>query len=267
MSEQAMEVVAPKQQSNRNVVQRDEAPAPAPVSETAAIVSMIERAARDPNVDIDKMERLMRMQTEMAARQAAKVFDEAMSAAQAEMPAVIRNAKNDHTKSKYAKLEAVAEAIMPVITKHGFSLSFGTEDSPKEGHYRVVCRTSHRAGHRETTYGDFPADAAGSQGKANKTAIQAMGSTITYGRRYLTLMVFNVALKDEDNDGNAIEAGGTITDEQVVELRDLIEAVEADEKKFCEFLKAESLQGLPAKQFQTAVKALQDFGRQRGKRV
>ena len=39
-------------------------------SENAAIMSMIERAARDPAVDIEKMERLFKMQQDASARRA-----------------------------------------------------------------------------------------------------------------------------------------------------------------------------------------------------
>ena len=50
--------------------------------ETAAILSMIERAARDPAVDIAKMERLFEMHSTMQSRQAEQRFNAAMATVQ-----------------------------------------------------------------------------------------------------------------------------------------------------------------------------------------
>jgi len=46
---------------------------------------MIERAARDPSIDIDKLDRLLLMRERENARVAEQTFNAAMAAAQAEM--------------------------------------------------------------------------------------------------------------------------------------------------------------------------------------
>ncbi|WP_396584252.1 ERF family protein [Bartonella grahamii] len=48
----------------------------------------------------------------------------------------------------------------------------------------------------------FPFDATGS-----KNNIQAVGSTLTYARRYLLGMLLNVARKEDDTDGNTFLSG------------------------------------------------------------
>jgi hypothetical protein len=48
-------------------------------SETASVLGMIERVARDPSVDIAKMMQLMAWRKEMIADQRRAAFDEAMS--------------------------------------------------------------------------------------------------------------------------------------------------------------------------------------------
>lgn len=236
---------------------------PAPQSETAAVISMIERAARDPSVDMDKMERLMRMRKEIIAEQAEREFLIAMSAAQAEMKPVARDAQNDHTKSHYARLETIADAIVPIYTKHGFSLSFAPAEGAKEGYHRIACVVGHSGGHKQNAHADLPADIAGSQGKANKTAIQAFGSTMSYGRRYLTLMIFNIVLKTEDNDGNSVSADQFISDEQIMELRDLITSVDAQESFFLKIMKVESLGAIYASRFKDAVALIKSKGERR----
>lgn len=244
------------------VAERHEEQVPA-TSENAAILSMIERAARDPAVDIDKFERLMAMRERVENRAREDAFTAAMSATQADLPQVVRDAKNDHTKSTYATLEAISQAITPIYTKHGFSLSFGTEPSTLPGHHRVTCIASHAAGHSRQYSADLPADLAGSKGNANKTPIQGFGSTMSYGRRYLTLLIFNIAMKGEDDDGNSAGVE-TITDEQALNLREGLEQVaEADKAElaptianFCRFLKVASLSDIPAERYDEAKAVL-----------
>jgi hypothetical protein len=254
------------------VAERVSAEVPAAQSETDETLLMIARAARDPQVDIDKFERLMAWKERIETRAKEEAFNAAMSAAQHEMPAVIRDRTNEHTRSRYATLEAIAAAIAPVYTKHGFSLSFGSESSAIPNHYRVTCIAS-CGGHSRTYSVDLPADAAGSQGKVNKTPIQAFGSTMSYGRRYLTCLIFNVAIKDEDDDGDAGALGERITEDQLIELDSAIVDIaaaggfdeKATRKNFCDTLKVKSLADLPAGRFAEAQALLNQKKRRAAK--
>ena len=49
----------------------------------------------------------------------------------------------------------------------------------------------------------MPADGKGAQGRDVMTRTHATGSAVSYGRRYLLLMIFNIAVGGEDDDGNA----------------------------------------------------------------
>lgn len=211
------------------------------------LLAVIEKAARDPNVDVDKMERLFDLQERLLARQAAFEFNEAMAAAQAEIRPVAKNRYNEQTRSHYSNLEAVANAIDPIIHRHGFSLSYGTDVCPLEGHYRITCKVA-RGGHSETRFADVPADTVGIKGSQNKTATHGFGSTASYGRRYLKLMIFDVATTDDD-DGQ--RAGGApvyemISADQCAELRRLIAAANTTEEAFCDRIKVGTLPELAA---------------------
>ena len=256
----------PKAQAGAQV----EPPAPAqeiveavePSNQALAIVQVIDRAARDPNIDVDKMERLFALRERMLALDAEQAFNEAMRTAQAEMPAVLRDAENPETHSSYSRIETVNKAIVPIITKHGFSLSFGTDNSHIGGHYRVVCQVSHIGGHSRDYHVDIPIDDVGPKGAKNKTMVHGFGSSMTYGRRYLTLLIFNVTMKDADDDGNA--AGrAPITAEQKDELVALIKETGADTAKFLAYLRVRTLDELPASRFNDAREALE---RKRGKK-
>jgi hypothetical protein len=223
-------------------------------SEGAAVLHMIERAARDPAVDIDKLQQLMAMRERIEARTAEADFDRALTAAQAGMGRVRTDSNNPQTKSRYASYGALDAAMRPVYTANGFALSFNTENPAPET-VRVICRVSHQNGHSRTYQIDMPADGKGAKGGDVMTKTHATGSAVSYGMRYLLKMIFNIAVSDKDDDGNA--AGGeVINHDQVVSLVELIESVGADKAKFLRFFKVESLTELPAKRYQEAVNML-----------
>lgn len=243
------------------VATRDEAPVQ---SESAAIIQVIERAALNPDIDVEKMERLLAMQERVMARRAEQEFNEALVAAKQEMPQVARDARNSTTNSTYSRLETLAAAADPVIVKHGFVPSFGTDVSPLDGHYRITCALSHVGGHTRNYHADIPSDLVGMKGNPNKTPTHAFGSTLSYGRRYLKLLIFDIATRDDD-DGNGAATGGVISDEQLAELRKMIADLNAEEPKVCAFAKIDRLEDLPAKRFDWIVRAINDWARkQRG---
>jgi hypothetical protein len=229
---------------------------PAPVSETSAVLHMIERAARDPAVDIDKLQQLMAMRERIEARSAEADFDKALTAAQAGMGRIRTDSNNLQTKSRYASYGALDAAMRPAYTSHGFALSFNTEN-PAPEIVRVICRVSHQNGHSRTYQIDMPADGKGAKGGDVMTKTHATGSAVSYGMRYLLKMIFNIAVSDKDDDGNAAANGGAvINEEQIGTLTELIESVSADKAKFLRFFKVEQLAELPSKRYQEAVNML-----------
>jgi hypothetical protein len=201
-------------------------------TETSAVLSMIERAARDPAVDIDKLKQLMEMREKAETQAALKAFNAAMKAAQSEMGPVSADAENPQTRSRYATYAKLDRALRPIYTKHGFALSFDEAESPKPDHIRVLCYVSHDAGYTRTYHKDMPADGMGAKGGAVMTKTHATGAASSYGARYLLKGIFNVAVGDEDRDGNTVTGGTAISEEQVGTLTELIESVGADKAKF-----------------------------------
>jgi hypothetical protein len=222
--------------------------------EPASIINMIARAASDATVSIDKMERLFAMHEAMQARAAQSAYQAAMALAQAEIGPVARDRMNAHTKSAYATLEAVDDAIRPIYTGRGFSLSFDSETTA-DGKLTVFCDVLHKDGHRERKSLTGALDTVGPNGSRNKTDIQGLGSSTSYLRRYLTCMIFNVTIRNEDRDGNARKPIDTaaVTDKQAEELRALITQAKADIGGFLSYYKAESLSDFPRGRFSDAM--------------
>lgn len=188
----------------------------------AAIVpgNSLVQIAMDKGFDLDRLQQVIDMQERQEAKAAEREYVDAMNRCQEKMPIVVRDKENQSTKSSYARLETVAAAIRPVYTSEGFTLEFSEGVSPLPNHRRVLCQVQHRGGHKKEFHLDSPIDDVGAQGKANKTAIQGLGSMISYLRRYLTLMIFNIVVADEDNDGNG--ANNTISEDAVVRLNGML---------------------------------------------
>ena len=224
-----------------------------PASDAGSLMQAITRAASDPNVDIDKMERLMAMHERMVGKDAEQAFVAAMNAAQAEMRPIAADADNPQTRSKYASYAALDKALRPLYTKHGFSLSFDEGDTTKPDHIRVLCYVSHEAGHTRIYRKDMPADGKGAKGGDVMTKTHASGAADTYGMRYLLKKIFNVAIGEDDRDGNeSQQRGPTITEAQRDELLKLLADAGATADQFCAIAKIEALPDLPADEFERA---------------
>ncbi len=226
-----------------------------------SLLTTIADLARDPACDVEKLRALIAMQREVMAEQARIAFDAAMADAQAEMVPVLRSATNAHTKSRYARLEDIDNAIRPLITRHGFSLTFDNPDQTVDG-IVVTCAVAHRDGHVRSYKIAGARDDKGAQGNANKTPIQAIGSTISYLRRYLTCMIFNIALTNDDNDGNEI---APISARQVRDLEALLAETGADRAKFLAFLRVSDLAELSKRDYPRARAGLEQKKRQQEK--
>lgn len=185
----------------------------------------------DKGTDPVALGKMMDLAERWKAARAKEKFSEAMTTCQAEMPSVVKDADNPHTKSRFASLEAVNTTIKPCYTRHGFSIMFGEEDSPIAGCCRVTATLLHAGGHEKVFHADIPLDGTGIKGAANMTGTQGKGSTFAYGRRYLTLLIFNVTVAAEDTDGNVSE-GERLTATQISTLDSLIADLKAVDPAF-----------------------------------
>lgn len=237
-------------------------PAQAPASQVVAndagaLMAMIERAARDPNVDFEKMERLMNMMERINSARSKAAFDSALAEMQPKLPVVHKNGKITIKEkgtetviqsTPYALFEDINIAITPILAEYGFAVSFRTA---AEGKVKVTAILSHRDGHREETSLELMHDSTGS-----KNSVQAIGSSVSYGKRYTLCAILNITVKGEDDD--AKEAGKIpITEDQEKELNALIAETKADVRKFLQYMGFKAVYEIPALHFNKAKRALE----------
>lgn len=188
--------------NKHDIMTIDQTPVVAPVaSESAAIIQVIERAAMNPNVDIDKMERLLQMQERIMERNAKAAYAAAFAMMQPHLPEIPEKGKSNN--GSYALWEDINDLIKPVLAEYGFGISFQPgRDGPN---VTVTAILTHREGHSEQATMLLPIDTSGS-----KNAVQAVGSSTSYGKRYTAQALLNLTSRGEDDDGKV--GGGKAID-------------------------------------------------------
>jgi len=234
---------------------------------TQSLIHVLERAMGNPSVDPEKVERYAALYERAIAREDEIAFNEAMREAQGEMRHIAADANNSQTKSKYATYAALDAKVRPIYHKYGFSLSFYTGDGAPEGSIRVYCKVA-RGGHTERPFIDMPADGKGAKGGDVMTKTHATGAGVTYGRRYLLSMIFNLVI-GEDGDGNGASAKpesyaapppGSITQDQADQIRELLESLNVNARAFLNWAKQKRIEDIPAAEYDSCVAKINEVG-------
>jgi hypothetical protein len=242
----------------------------AAISQDTALLAMIERAARDPNVDVDKMERLFAMHERAVAHQAKVAYATALSKLQPDLPQVERHGKiiireknnqdNIIQSTPYALWEDINQAIKPLLAREGFALSFRVGQA-QDGKITITGVLSHKDGHQEETTLSLQYDSTGS-----KNAVQSAGSSISYGKRYVAGLLLNFtsrAPEEADDDGAKGGQASAVNDDQLEQLHKALAETKSNVDGFCKLFKIETLSDLPAGKFGEAM-AIIAKKRQRG---
>lgn len=165
---------------------------------------------------VEKLDHLLRLQERVRDDDARKSYNAAMNGAQGEMGRISTDASNPQTRSRYASYGQLDKALRPIYSRHGFAVSFNTGDGPDQ-HVRVLATVTHCEGHERNYQADIPCDGKGPKGNDVMSKTHAAGSAMTYGQRYLLKLIFNVAIGENDDDGNSAappQTNGLVSEDQ-----------------------------------------------------
>jgi hypothetical protein len=207
--------------------------------------------------NLEQLKGLLDLQKEWEANEARKKFASSFAVAQANITAVVKTKLNPQTHSKYADLGDILKIAQPVYTAEGFSVIFYETDCPIPEHIRVCADVLHSAGHKETYHYDVPLDGTGIKGNANMTKIHGKSSSVSYGRRYLMCMIWNIPTQDDDGNsaGQVVELIGEKEISQIVDF--LAEIGTGAEAKFLKYMGVEKIEDINKSNFAKAISALQ----------
>jgi hypothetical protein len=184
--------------------------------EEPTLLDIIAAVATNPNVDIDRIRELVALKERTEAREAEKAFNAAMARLQPRLPVIEKRGRVAFKETKYsfARYEDIDDAIRPLLCAEGFSLSFDSTLNDK-GQVVYTGTLAHAAGHSKHAGMILPADTSGA-----KNGIQAIGSTVSYAKRYLVGMLLNIITREVDDDGNTAEP---ITNAQALDIRTMLD--------------------------------------------
>lgn len=225
--------------------------------ESTGMIAMMERLALNPDLPVEKLEKLLEMQLKIRAVEAKQAYAGAMARVQSKLPKIIRTKENDQTGSKYAPLEVIVEMAAPIYTAEGFSISFSEATSPKPDHIRVTGIVRHELGHETEHWRDVAIDMTGIAGKVNKTLTHGEASSVTYGRRYVTCIAFNIPTEDDKDGNKPKDVGELVNEAQIAHIETLIAETATKLPQFLKWAKVAKLEEIPAKSYETVVKMLE----------
>lgn len=225
------------------------------------LLEMISEAVRSGQ-SIEVIRELKDMAKELAADEADRAFKAAFANFKGEVITVTRNRQITDGPLKgrrYAELVSFVDAATPALSKHGLSASWSITRDEKDW-IEVTCTIEHSLGGKKSVSLGGGPDAGGA-----KNALQARISTVTYLERVTFKAACGLAEQGDDDDGQSVgKSADTITEQQALDLNDLIntvvEEVQGDRpvfvKSFLKFMKAERIEAIAAKDHQKAVNAI-----------
>ncbi len=184
----------------------------------AAFQSAIERGA-----GLEVVDRILAQQREMIEYQDRVAFQAALRRIQDGLKPIAKLGWNPDTKSKFATAESIDSAIEKLLAVERMTLSFEPRPSDKPDMVFIVGILSLGAYSKEYPL-EMPADGKGAKGGGVMSRTHATGSAITYGKRYLKNMIFDLRFKEKDDDGNGAEGNrGKLGEREYISLMQNIE--------------------------------------------
>jgi len=152
---------------------------------------------RDVPPGVIEIEESIRAQIEAKRKPSVNLY-KAILKAQAALPTVRKNGTNPHFKSKYATLDEVWESTRAII--NGAGLIVVCDVNNKDGERLLTTRVIHAESGEEISC-SFPIQLTGTP--------QAIGSAMTYARRYTLTALLEIVTGDgADDDGEAATIHG-----------------------------------------------------------
>lgn len=170
-----------------------------PAQQNNSALTVIENMVSSGNFDVNVARELIEMQKDIMKQQAIINFNNDFALMSKKIP-VIAKTKKAHT-TMYAPLEDIVKIVQPILSEHGFSVSFSTQQNSLDS-VTVTCTLMHKDGYSTSTELQLPTKAVNN----SMNQMQAIGAAITYGKRYTISGLLNISTGDDDNNGFTVNA-------------------------------------------------------------
>lgn len=187
------------------------------------------------------MTQLMALHERMEDRRAEREFAAAFVALQSEIPVIVAQTAIP-SRGKYERFEDVMRVLKPLLSKHGFSVSF---DQLADTRITVTCHLRHISGHSQST--KF---AVRLGGKADSET-QADCKASTTAKRNSLLQALNIVIRQDclQDEDDARNAGECISAGEAFALEQRVVKCGADRNGFLAYANAESFEEISASRY------------------
>lgn len=219
------------------------------VNEAVHPANMINALMKQPDIDLDKVQKMFELQERFEATVARKAFNQAMSHFKKICPQITYDSKVNYpnkkggiTKFGFASLAGTLARIQDACAEAELNITW--KQCNVDNGIEVTCYLTHSMGHSEqTSISAAPDDSGG------KNSIQAVRSTWSYLRRMTAESLLGLATKEDDADdgklGSNIDLAAVITNGDLAALNIRLAETKADTKRFLSHFNITTLPELP----------------------
>jgi len=223
-------------------------------------IAVLMQAAQ--NSSVENAVQLFELLERAEKREAEKAFTAAFK--RLKFPPIAKRTKG-HS-NKYASFDDIQEIIDPILEAEGFTLTYSSGPANDKGLIPTYGHLAHVGGHSQR--GEIwlrPDGVSTRSGGMNMNALQAVGSSTSYGQRYVAKMMLNLRFIGEDDDGQSASA---ITEKQRDNIEDILHEIGEEHRvKFLEFIGYKAVGDIQKAAYQAAINFLVAKRRQLAERA
>lgn len=164
------------------------------------MMASLDDMARDPSVDIDKMERLAKMKIDLYDKARQEQFNKDFNDAVFAMPTIKKDGSikdnSGKVRSRFSSFERLMSVVQPILRSHNLLVTF---DVQTEGNLpKIGTITRHSNGIIQES-GLMPVPI--SKPNNSVTMGQAAAMSVTLGKRHMLKATFGIVEEDDDGTG------------------------------------------------------------------
>lgn len=184
-----------------------EAPKELVTLDPMAMIQAAFQSAIENKQGLEVVDRILEQQKWMIQHNEEQAFNAALKKIQRQLKKIPKRGWNDQTRSNYATAEDVDDAIQHLLDSENMTLTFVPAINDKPMMVTIIGTLSLGAYSRQYPL-EMPTDGQGPKGGGVMTRTHATGSAVTYAKRYLKNMIFDLRFNEKDDDGNQAGAQG-----------------------------------------------------------
>lgn len=186
---------------------------------------------------------LVKLSEHMEDRKAKRDFTTAFAALQKDMPVIVAKTEIPN-RGRYEKFEDLMEVVQPLLTKHGFTISFSNDF--REGRIIETCHLKHLlSGHEETN--SYAVRVGGRADSETQADLKASTTAKRKALQHALNIVIRQDILDEEHDASL--EGDFVSPEQADELERRVALLNQPHDKFLKWLGAAKYSEIAASKY------------------